>query len=103
MPEIPEQPPEQRQGWLRGDVKAALYMGMDRKTWVALRRKRKITPSIVGKSRFFECAELDRVMRTLKQKPGACDLLRPALSISNRARRTAASQQFSPVPNTPTT
>ena len=77
-------------GWVRGDAGAARYLAMDRKTWVTLRRRHKVQPAIVGKTRRFECAALDRLMRSLAAKAGASDLLRPQISRQNRARAQAA-------------
>lgn len=77
-------------GWVRGDAGAARYLAMDRKTWVTLRRRHKVQPAIVGKTRRFECAALDRLMRSLAAKAGGSDLLRPQISRQNRARAQAA-------------
>lgn len=80
-------------GWVRGDSGAARYLDMDRKTWVRLRRRANLRPAIVGKSRRFEVAALDRLMRSLVPASGAMDILRPSLSAKNRGR--AAAQQLS--------
>lgn len=76
-------------GWVYGDLGAARYLSMDRKTWVKLRRCHKIQPAIIGRSRRFECAALDRLMRSLQAKAGTSDLLRPKLSCMNRDRAQA--------------
>lgn len=74
---------------MRGDAGAARYLSMDRKTWVRLRRKHKIQPAIIDRTRRFECAALDRLMRSLQAKAGSSDLLRPTISRMNRDRAKA--------------
>lgn len=76
-------------GWVRGDAGAARYLSMDRKTWVKLRRKHQVQPAVIDKTRRFECAALDRLMRSLAAKVGSNDLLRPQISRMNRARAQA--------------
>ena len=95
-------------GWVRGDAGAARYLSMDRKTWVKLRRRHKIQPAIIGRSRRFEAAALDRLMRSLQAKAGTSDLLRPKISRMNRdraqaARATATVLNSPPSPSNPTT
>ena len=94
-------------GWVYGDLGAARYLSMDRKTWVKLRRRHKIQPAIIGRSRRFECAALDRLMRSLQAKAGTSDLLRPNVSRMNRdraqARATATVLNSPPSPSNPTT
>ena len=82
--------PEQTIGWVRGDAGAARYLSMDRKTWVKLRRRHKVQPALIDKSRRYECAALDRLMRSLQAKAGTSDLLRPKISRMNRDRAQAA-------------
>lgn len=78
-------------GWVRGDAGAVRYLSMDKKTWVKLRRRHKVHPAIVDKTRRFECAALDRLMRSLQAKAGSSDLLRPQISRQNRERAKARS------------
>ena len=76
-------------GWVRGDTGAARYLDMDRKTWVKLRRRHKVKPAVIGTTRRFETAALDRLMRSLQPKDGGSDLLRPQISRMNRERAQA--------------
>ena len=78
-------------GWVYGDLGAARYLSMDRKTWVKLRRRHKIQPAIIGRSRRFECAALDRLIRSL-QAQGRHLRSAPAECLPDEPRPSAGSR-----------
>ena len=73
-----------QQGYFRGDVLAAKYLGMDRKTFARLMRKAGgVRPAIRGGYRYWSRAKLDEYMAG---DAGNAYTVRPELAARNRKR-----------------
>lgn len=76
-------------GYFRGDVAAAKYLGMDRKTFARLmKRAGGVRPAIRGGYRYWSRVKLDEYMAG---DAGSAYTVRPKLAARNRERaaRTA--------------
>lgn len=72
-------------GYFRGDLSAARYLAMSRKTFAKLMRASGAPrPAIRGGFRYWSKAKLDEYMT---ESRGTAYTVRPALAAQNRARR----------------
>lgn len=72
-------------GYFRGDLSAARYLAMSRKTFAKLMRASGAPrPAIRGGFRYWSKAKLDEYMT---ESRGTAYTVRPALAARNRARR----------------
>lgn len=76
-------------GYFRGDLSAARYLAMSRKTFAKLMRASGAPrPAIRGGFRYWSKAKLDEYMT---ESRGTAYTVRPALAARNRARRATGS------------